>query len=194
MPHRPSIYRRWKNCQSKSQILERYIKDKTKSMENIRITFKASENMSEMIKSLVTFGTVSVDREMLFLQESSVKETSVTCSDMLSYTPTLVRDFNTPGNTITGVAFLQDGRLLISKYDSKLLELWDDNCALISSLALPGTSLWDTDDESHRRHSSYMEKSAALLQDRQQHSQWSQESSSSSSIWLSLSQREILHR
>ena len=121
-----------------SQILDIYIKDKARSIENVRISFRPSEKISEITKSLVTFGTVSVDREMHSTTQKSAKETTVTCSDMLSRTPTLVRDANISGNSITCATFLQDGHILISKYQSELLELWDDDCKLLSSLALPG--------------------------------------------------------
>ena len=135
----PALYlQAMEKLKQQSQILDRYIKDKAKSLENVRVSFRPSEKISEITKSLVTFGTVFVDREMLSTTQSSAKEITVTCSDMLSRTPTLVSDAITPGNSITGVTFLQHGRILISKHSSKLLELWGDNCTLLSSLALPG--------------------------------------------------------
>ena len=118
-----------------SQILDRYMRDTTNSMEDIRISFRASEKISEMTKSLVTFGTVSVDRKMFTTTHRSAKD--ATTSDILSCSPSLVSDVDT-NDSITGAAFLENSCILISNCDAKLLELWDDNCTRLSSLALPG--------------------------------------------------------
>ena len=120
-----------------SHILDRYIKDKTRSFENIRISFKANEKISEITKSLVTFGTVAVHREMLSTTHTLAKD----ATRLLSCTPTTVLDkhINVP---ITGAAVLDDGRILISNNSNWLLELLDDNGAQLSSLALPGYP-WD---------------------------------------------------
>ena len=116
-----------------SQILDRYMKDKAKSLENVRISFRPSEKISEITKSLVTFGTIMVDREML----SSMMTSRTKATELLSRTPSLVSDMHIDCHAC-GTMFLEDGHILISKTGPKLLELWDDNCKLLSSLALPG--------------------------------------------------------
>ena len=106
-----------------SQILDRYIKDKSKTLENVRISFRASKNISDLTKSLTKIGTTSVYQQ------------SHKMLDLLAASPKLSKQED--HDIITGSVFLKNGKLLISRYTSNSLELLDKNFTPISMLALP---------------------------------------------------------
>ena len=115
------------------KILDRFINDNEKSLENISICYEPCDKISEITKYFVSFGTVLVDRRLVSTKHSSAKEKT----DFNWSSSTLAKEVNT-SVAITGAAFTEDGQILISKNGANLLELWDDNCKQLSTLALPG--------------------------------------------------------
>ena len=58
--------------------------------------------------------------------------------DELNEKPKYSKNIET-GDSIQGIAFLEDDSFVISKHWASSLELWDNKCTLLSSLPLPGS-------------------------------------------------------
>ena len=115
-----------------SQFLNKYVKEKTRSVENLRITFEQNEKLSELEKTVTTFGKISVHKEAS--AGDSAKKPTV---DLLKASPKLVLDIPS-SYEITGATFLNDGRILIGKHGTQAIALLDTNGTELSSTGLPG--------------------------------------------------------
>ena len=108
-------------------MLGKFLQEKKESLRTIRITYGVNDKMSDIGKSVAAMCSVSVERQ--HFRYGNI--------DLVNVTPSLVKEETTEWS-LTGIACLQDGRLLVTQNGGKSLELWSESFAQLSSLSLPG--------------------------------------------------------
>ena len=119
------------------EMLEKFLKEKGESLTSISIEYEANNSILEIMTSLPSLCSISVNRKDMRLGKHDEIVPLVSIVDL--FRADLEQDVQT-GDAVTGAAVLEDSRLLITKNrkkHAKSLELWDVNNRKLSSLSLP---------------------------------------------------------
>ena len=117
-----------------NSTIEQFIENAKESFRNIKVSFKENENTKEIVRTIKKWGTLSIERQRI-IDSNEVKLEGI---HMMSAIPTLIKEVNTNHNHIQGIAILDDGRFITSRYRLQVVELWDDAYSIIASLSVPG--------------------------------------------------------
>ncbi|KAK3109095.1 hypothetical protein FSP39_022910 [Pinctada imbricata] len=118
-------------------FLENYLKDQSRKIKDIEVTFNTNEKVLEMKSMIQEFGKLNVNRSytdvMLHPTQATV---SYVC--MRSVEPILSSKVWT-GVDIEGIALLECGQVVLSSSDTNTVELRDPNCSdVLSDLSVQG--------------------------------------------------------
>ncbi|KAK3087599.1 hypothetical protein FSP39_008106 [Pinctada imbricata] len=113
-------------------ILEKIVKDQNQEIKDVEITFEANKKVLEIEKDIGLFGKINLRRS----GNDDLPESTHTYIDMSSFVPTLtsVVDIRT---SVTGIAILDTGHVVLSYHSANTLQLRDQHCTtVLSSLSL----------------------------------------------------------
>ncbi|KAK3083151.1 hypothetical protein FSP39_015167 [Pinctada imbricata] len=115
-------------------ILEQFVNEEDRQLKEIRVTFDANEKLLEIEKDIKVFGEVNIRRS----SRTGMLRSTDRQVDMGSVVPTLSSEVNIKDD-VTGISVLENGLVLLSKYNNNTIELRDHQCSsVLSSLSLPG--------------------------------------------------------
>ncbi|KAK3088445.1 hypothetical protein FSP39_019303 [Pinctada imbricata] len=115
-------------------ILEKFVEDQSKEIKDVEVTFEANEKYLEIEKEICLLGKVNLRKS----RKDDLPQPTDTFINMSSAVPTLssVVDIQT---SVTGIAVLDTGHVVMSDNSGWTLQLRDQHCkTVLSSLSLPG--------------------------------------------------------
>ncbi|KAK3109076.1 hypothetical protein FSP39_022573 [Pinctada imbricata] len=116
------------------EILENFVKDHSQNLREVRVSFNANEKLLELSRVVQECGEVKVSR----IENNDLQHSLTTNVNMLTAVPSLTSEVNT-GFQVRGIALLENGKVVLSNYDNKRIELRDPQCPIaLSSLSLHG--------------------------------------------------------
>ncbi|KAK3108837.1 hypothetical protein FSP39_017006 [Pinctada imbricata] len=135
MKHAPpaQFIQAMEKLEEQKKLLENFVRDQSKTLRDIRVTFKANEKLMEISKIIQEFGEVNITRNTNYELQHSINRKLKIMTSM----PTLTSKVDT-GFHVTGIAFLENGQVVLSNHNSKKIELLEPRSStILSSLSLP---------------------------------------------------------
>ncbi|KAK3088493.1 hypothetical protein FSP39_019872 [Pinctada imbricata] len=115
-------------------ILEKFVKDQNQEIKDVEITFEGNKKILEIEKDIGLLGKIHLRRS----EKDDLPQSTYSFIDMSSAIPTLssVVDIQ---RSVTGIAVLDTGHVVLSDHSAKTVQLRDQHCTtVLSSLSLPG--------------------------------------------------------
>ena len=119
------------------KTLEKFVKERKKNLRAVSITYQKNESIAKAMEALSSLGKVSVKHGGIKAQLNIPAAPSPTINPLHAVLRLRSQIYFKCAEA-GGVAFLDDGRILISNYEEELLHLQCRKSRLFESLSLPG--------------------------------------------------------